>query len=136
MWEAEVWRTERESGRFSVIVEFKDGKNMVREKYTTTNPSDDWLKRQIRQTIERLERVYNYTPPKGVVEPGVEPIKPAPDPDIERYYDLKRKFDELKALVDLGVVSKTDVDFEIVTRELETLWKKVVLGKTETISKG
>ena len=136
MWEAEVWRTERAGGRFSVTIEFKDENgNMEREKYTTANPSDDWLKKQIWQTTERLVRVYNYIPPEGVVDPGVAPIKPAPDPDIEKYYALKRKVDELKALVDLGVISKTDVDFESVTRALEPLWKKVVLEKTETISK-
>jgi hypothetical protein len=113
-WTASVLDQEKRSGVVYVTVEYSDTKTVFQETYRTNTPSTSWIPDTVRDRIEQLNALNEYSIPIGSVNPSIKP--PPLHPDIILFCHKVRVLDSVKTLIDMNVVSTSHAKvIELVT---------------------
>jgi hypothetical protein len=109
-WEATISTKVFVDGLLKVEVIYTDGIQTINDKYETRNPTNTWLRDNVRRRIKELKNIELYYDSinTGVYDPGEDVIVKT---DEEKYLDKLAKFRSLQRMVDIGVIPNTDTAY-------------------------
>lgn len=107
-WTATIIEKRKEEGTLKIPVEFSDGVRSFVETFSMGGGNLETLKRMIRARIEALGTIDATA---GILNPGTIDSTPAPAPiptDFETWLVNYNKWNKVKRLIDLGVLTGTE----------------------------
>lgn len=120
-WTVKLIKKNLINGTLTVVVEYSDGKEVITETYTSTDPNFDIKKKLIKRIDELTKIDTTFKALKTgdidttvvIPEPEV-PVKPLPPTAEEiamnEYQSKKMELVSLKADLDLGLITQEDYD--------------------------
>ena len=126
MWTAKIVGKDVRNDKVVVSIEYTDKTHTMTKHYESKAPDAGWLERVVWQDLRRLAAVYAYDVTVGdaVIPPDSEP-EPV-DEDLQRYTEARGKLEEVRPLIEMGVIDGTDTRLQELKDTINELWATVI----------
>lgn len=107
-WTATVTQKSVNNGMMNVGIQFTDGTKTVIENYRSSFPTEEWLKRTVRDRITYLSALDSFDATIGIGT--VTPLGPDPvTPDEQNLFmNRVRLLGLVKMMIDMGVITQNN----------------------------